>query len=614
MLPTLNYNKSFLSEGIIEAVDGFLLGDGGINANFASKVARLYCGQQYEEFAKYMMNHFIIYNPSYTDQLCSSMSSGIRYDGRTKFHPDIYNQYLRWYGQNNKNKQPPDDVRITPISVMLWYLGDGSIVQTKDSITLRLSTDGFLPERNEMLVNKLKEKGIDCSRNNDNRIRINNNSIGIFFDFIGRKSPVACYDYKFNLPEWRLESKRMSEVAKELNIHYNKLSYWVKFGYVSCLRTNEKSRPRFLPHHIEEIKRYIQYDNSLTKEEKTKITNLKKYGVKNVFQSDEIKSKIKKINLSKYGVDHLLKNKDIFEKQGKIVQEKYLGEDKQKQQKRKEIFDTLNDLGIKCTLNDHSAISPVELDIYIPDKNIAIEFNGSYWHSEAVLDSRAAKNKHLEKLKICRNKGIRLFNIFENIWDERKYQYLNLLKTTLGLNNVTIGARKCQLDESLCKEFIDSYHIQGYGRGTIKWFNLIYNGSVVASMTASNHHRQNNNNVIVLNRLCFKDGVNIIGGSKRLFSYFVKWAKQQGIKQILSWSDNCWTEGDVYKTLGFSLDKEYGPDYFYWDINSRKYKSKQSQKKSNTKCPIGKTEREWSLQRGLYRLWDCGKKKWIYNI
>jgi len=140
----------------------------------------------------------------------------------------------------------------------MWYLGDGSLVKGKDTVMLRLSTDGFAPDRVKFLSKRLRDKGIACHRNNDNRIMINAKGIPAFFDFIGRKSPVKCYDYKFELPEWRFTSKRLREVADELSVSYNRLSHLVKSGRLGCYRASEKGRPRMLPEHIERAKELIK--------------------------------------------------------------------------------------------------------------------------------------------------------------------------------------------------------------------------------------------------------------------------------------------------------------------------------------------------------------------
>lgn len=264
--------------------------------------------------------------------------------------------------------------------------------------------------------------------------------------------------------------------------------------------------------------------------------------------------------------------------------------------------------------NTRKVISPLELDLYFPDDKFAIEFNGSMWHSEAWLTPNEAQKKHYVKTIKCRDIGIRLFHVFQNQWADKKDQILNFIRTILGRNQIQIDARKCTINNDKVNDFLNYNHIQGYSKRTIKFFNLVHNNEIVASMTASPHHRQTGNNEIVLNRLCFLNNCNVRGGSTRLFSYFKKWAEEEGYSSIISWSDNCWTEGNIYGVLGFQLNREYMPDYFYWDSKTNKYVSKQSQRKSSTNCPENLTEREWCIQRNLYRIWDCGKKKWVYEI
>lgn len=77
----------------------------------------------------------------------------------------------------------------------------------------------------------------------------------------------------------------------------------------------------------------------------------------------------------------------------------------------------------KCIRNSHSIIAPLELDLYYPEKKIAIEFNGDYWHDE----NHKHINYHYNKFKMCYNKGIILVSVFESEWHARELiikQYL----------------------------------------------------------------------------------------------------------------------------------------------------------------------------------------------
>lgn len=285
-----------------------------------------------------------------------------------------------------------------------------------------------------------------------------------------------------------------------------------------------------------------------------------------------------------------------------------------KTQKQNDVKNFLKFFDLDIIFNDRKVIKPLELDIYIPDKQFAIEFNGSLWHSEAMLSPQQARKKHWTKTQLCREKGIRLFHIFEHTWDTRQNQIMNFLLSSLGLNEQRIMARKCIISHVPCLEFLNANHIQKPPKNIIKYFNLEYGGEIVASMTASKHHRQINGNPIVLSRLCFSDNTTVQGGSTKLFKAFKKWASEEGFDRILSWSDQSWTDGNIYRVLGFQEQRSYGPDYFYWDQKKNEYVSKQSQRKSATGCPLDLTEREWCLQRKLFRIWDCGKVLWGYSL
>ncbi|MFA5733351.1 MAG: hypothetical protein WC934_15300, partial [Acidithiobacillus sp.] len=80
-----------------------------------------------------------------------------------------------------------------------------------------------------------------------------------------------------------------------------------------------------------------------------------------------------------------------------------------------EIIDYLKQFKINNILiNDHELIKPNELDIYLPDTNVAIEYNGVYYHSYNKLESFKEKYKHYNKTSNCFDKGIKLIQIFEN--------------------------------------------------------------------------------------------------------------------------------------------------------------------------------------------------------
>lgn len=71
-----------------------------------------------------------------------------------------------------------------------------------------------------------------------------------------------------------------------------------------------------------------------------------------------------------------------------------------------------------------------EIDIYLPDLNLGIEFNGNRWHS---IEFKKDPAHHLKKSLLCREKGIRLIHIYEF---ENLDEQIKLLKDLiLGIDN-----------------------------------------------------------------------------------------------------------------------------------------------------------------------------------
>ena len=98
-----------------------------------------------------------------------------------------------------------------------------------------------------------------------------------------------------------------------------------------------------------------------------------------------------------------------------------------------------------CIRNSRDIIPPLELDLYYPEKKIAVEFNGDYWHSDKFKD----RYYHYNKFKACLENNILLVSIFESYWNECSY----LIKDYL--HDLFMG-RKNKLS------FLDSYINNNY--------------------------------------------------------------------------------------------------------------------------------------------------------
>lgn len=274
-----------------------------------------------------------------------------------------------------------------------------------------------------------------------------------------------------------------------------------------------------------------------------------------------------------------------------------------------ELYEFLKNLNIEIIRNDRTILgNSFELDFFIPSKNIAIEYNGLYWHSE-----KRGKSKwyHRMKREKCEEKGITLIQIFEDEWLSKKEIVENRLKIILGFGK-TIYARKCKIeviDKKTAKSFVDKHHLYGYVYAPIN-YGLFYEDNLVAVMTftrpslAKNQLKSKYD--FELSRYCSIERV--VGAASKLFSKFVE---DYNPNTVVSYCDLRWKSGNLYEKLGFQYMGTTYPNYWYTkDYVSRVHRFKLRKKENEDK---NKTEWEIRKEEGWDRIWDCGHEKYIWK-
>jgi len=275
----------------------------------------------------------------------------------------------------------------------------------------------------------------------------------------------------------------------------------------------------------------------------------------------------------------------------------------------------------KIIENSRKIIAPYELDIYIPKLKIAIEYCGLYWHSELYLD----KNYHLNKLNLCKEKGIRLVQIFEDEWIYKRKIVKSKIRHILGLNKnlPKIYARKCyikEIDSKKKNKFLDKYHIQGKDMSCIKLglFTIINSKRKLVAVMTFKIPRNKKINTYELSRFATKRKFNIIGGFSKLLSYFKKNYKW---KKIVTHADLRYSSFDdnLYDINGFKLSHQSKPTYTYF-LKCKKiriHKSNFKKSKIKEKLPeiydVNLTELEMMENSKYLRIYDCGTLAYKYK-
>lgn len=266
----------------------------------------------------------------------------------------------------------------------------------------------------------------------------------------------------------------------------------------------------------------------------------------------------------------------------------------------KEIANWVKSLNIDIIENDNSVINPLELDIYIPSHNLAIELNGLYWHSE---NQGKNSNYHLHKTMLCKEKNIQLLHIFEDEWLEKQNIIKSIIKSKLNIYDKIIHGRKCIVKEINSEEafkFYDANHIQGGCQSFIN-LGLYYEEELVSCLSFSKPRYNKKYNWEII-RFANKLNYKIYGSFGKLWKY-----KPEG--SVITYSDKRLFTGDVYRKYMTEL-KSTNPAYWYLDSKYHRFNRIQFQKhKLKEKLSIfdsNLTEWENMQLNGYDRIWDCG--------
>ena len=375
--------------------------------------------------------------------------------------------------------------------------------------------------------------------------------------------------------------------------------------------------------------------------EKTRQTCLSRYGTDSFVKTEKFKEKTRQTCLSRYNVDNFNK-KDISEESlMKLENKEWLIN--QHHQNKKSLLEISKILDVNDTTvgryckkhgvevritgtsigeneiseyikslcgerNVHNNIKGIvdgryELDIYIPDLKIAIEYCGLYWHSEIYKD----KEYHLKKLEKCNERDIRLIHIFENEWTHSKQIVKEKLRYIISRNVYKIYGRNTtviKVPTEKRKQFLKKYHIQGNGAGSLS-YGLVYNGVLVSLMV----FKKRKNGVYELNR--FASSSNVIGAFSKLLSHF---KKNHEWDEIISFADRRWSEGDVYLKNGFFVDKILKPDYKYIIGDNIFHKFNFRHKTMKWKLKVfdpSLSEHKNMISNKIYRIYDCGLIRFV---
>lgn len=269
--------------------------------------------------------------------------------------------------------------------------------------------------------------------------------------------------------------------------------------------------------------------------------------------------------------------------------------------------------------NTRTFIKPLELDILVQSRKIAIEYNGSYWHS-----TQAGKSPryHLEKTKAVESRGYQLIHVMEYEWINYPEIVKARLAHILGKADQTEAkekyfARKLHIkpiSKIAADVFFRKYHIQGTC-AFAQQFALYNDKEEVVACMSFGRNRFSVEKEMELIRYATKG--NVVGGFSKLLAEFKR--NNPKVEELTSYSDKRWSQGNVYQKSGFVKVGESNPGYCYVSPDGERLNRVSCQKHKlplllGDKFDPSKSETKNMASAGYAQIYDCGMDKWSLKL
>lgn len=417
-----------------------------------------------------------------------------------------------------------------------------------------------------------------------------------------------------------------SELAKNYGITEDVLSLLLKH-YGLCKRGQLQ---RFKERVSKEELQRLYVDENMSMKDLTEkygvhgltiYKTLHSYGI--LKPKDKVAVNIKKTLKEKYGVENANHIPGVSEKREQTCQEKYgakcvliskhcYSEFKNDSKPNREFAKLLEEKGIE--FEREFPLENRAFDFKI-DKNL-VEINPYATHNSTWgIIGREGKDRlyHKEKSDLAAKYGYSCLHVWD--WDDRE-KVLELLQP-----RVPVYARKCELREIEQREaniFLRKYHLQGVAKMQKVCLGLYLGDDLVEVMTFG-PPRFNKKFEWELIRLCTKTGIRVLGGSQRLWKYFLK---THNPESVISYCDRSKFSGKIYGDLGFTLRAAGMPSRHWYSPELGKHVTDNGLRLRGFDLLMGKTYGTYGKgtvnddlmrEHGFVEIWDAGQAVWVWN-
>lgn len=260
-----------------------------------------------------------------------------------------------------------------------------------------------------------------------------------------------------------------------------------------------------------------------------------------------------------------------------------------------------------------------EIDIWLPEHEIGVEFHGLYWHTQDRVS-----NLHRIKWELAQKAGIRLIQIFSDEWETKqdivKARLIAIMGRSKTYNARQLDIRKVSMRD--IRPMLERTHIQGAGVSSVNY--ALFEGESVIAVATFGKSRSGSmtrtGNADEWEVVRYASIGRVRGGFSKLFKQFIK---DVSPKKVVSYCDLRYGDGKLYAATGFTLDAITEPDYWWVTKNKKarlpryvtqKHKMALSSHPLHRYYDADKTETSICKEAGLEKILGVGNQRWVWAM
>lgn len=276
-----------------------------------------------------------------------------------------------------------------------------------------------------------------------------------------------------------------------------------------------------------------------------------------------------------------------------------------------------------------------ELDIVVPDKGLAVEFNGLYWHSS---EAGRACDYHAKKSAAGRAHGLQVVHVWEDSWRDRPELVVRMLAHKLGVTHQLhkvlpdadpkiaeqVDAQFLvtgEADAIQSNVFLTANHLKGAVSLTRSFVLRDDHGATRALLglhsPANEASAQIRHGEWEIQR--YATIGEVPGGFSRLLGHAERTFRAEGsdLRSWVAYAPEDVADGGLYEAAGFVAEGELKPDHTYagnataWTrMPKETYGRERFRADPRLKWDESWTEDQAVAENGLLHIFDAGKTRW----